>query len=54
MQEMQVQSLGQEDPLQKKMTTHFNNLTWEILWTEVHELGLKSMMLRKSRTRLCD
>ena len=54
MQEMQIQSLGQEDPLEKKMETHFNNLTWEILWTEVHEIGLKSLTLQKSQTRLCD
>ena len=29
-----VQSLGQEDPLEKKMTTHSNILAWEIPWTE--------------------
>ena len=34
MQEVQVQSLGQEDPLEKKMATHSNVLTWEIPWTE--------------------
>jgi hypothetical protein len=28
-QEMQIQSLGQEDPLEKEMSTH-----WEIPWTE--------------------
>ena len=33
-QESWVQSLGQEDPLEKKMTTHFSILAWEILWTE--------------------
>ena len=26
--------LGQEDPLEKKMTTHSSILVWEILWTE--------------------
>ena len=31
---MQVQSLGQEDPLEKEMTTHFSILAWKILWTE--------------------
>ena len=29
-QEMQVQSLGQEDPLEKEMATHFSILAWEI------------------------
>ena len=40
MQKMQIRSLCQEDPLEKKMATHFSNLVWEILWTEVHEIGL--------------
>ena len=31
---MWVQSLGQEDPLEKEMATHFSILAWEILWTE--------------------
>ena len=34
MQEMQVQSLGQEDPLEKEMATHFSILVCEISWTE--------------------
>ena len=34
MQEIWVQSLGQEDPLEKKMATHSNILAWEIPWTE--------------------
>ena len=34
MQESQVQSLGQEDPLEKEMTTHFSILAWRIPWTE--------------------
>ena len=34
MQEMQVQSLGREDPLEEDMATHPNVLTWEIPWTE--------------------
>ena len=37
MQMMQVQSLGQEDPLEKEMSTHSSILAWEIPWTE--ELG---------------
>ena len=34
MQETRVQSLGWEDPLEKKMATHSNILALEILWTE--------------------
>ena len=34
MQEMQVQSLGQEDPLEKKMAALSNTLGWRIPWTE--------------------
>ena len=34
MQETRVQSLGQEDPLEKEMATHSNILAWEIPWTE--------------------
>ena len=30
MQEMRVQSLGREDPLEKEMATHFSILVWEI------------------------
>ena len=42
MQENRVQSLGQEDPLEKKMATHSSILAWEIPPTE--ELaGLQSM-----------
>ena len=34
MQEMQVGSLGQEDPLEEEMATHSGILAWEIPWTE--------------------
>ena len=34
MWETQVQSLGQENPLEKGMATHSSILTWRILWTE--------------------
>ena len=37
MQEVQVRSLGQEDPLEKGIATHFSILAWKISWTE--ELG---------------
>ena len=33
-QEIQVQSLGWEDPLEKKMATYSSILAWEIPWTE--------------------
>ena len=33
-QETQVQSLGQEDPLEKGMATHSSVLAWRIPWTE--------------------
>ena len=42
MQEIWVQSLGPEDPLEKDMATHSSILAWEILWTE-ELLGLQSM-----------
>ena len=34
MQETLVQSLGQEDPLEKEMATHSSMLAWGIPWTE--------------------
>ena len=34
MQETQVQSLGQEDPLEKGVVTHTSILAWRIPWTE--------------------
>ena len=34
MREMQVQSLGGEDPLKEEMATHSGILAWEIPWTE--------------------
>ena len=37
MQETWVQSLGQEDPLEKGMTTQFSIIAWSIPWEE--ELG---------------
>ena len=41
-QETWVQSLGQEDPLDREMATHFSTLAWKMPWTK--ELGrLQSM-----------
>ena len=49
MWETQVQSLGQENPLEKGMATHSSILTWRILWTEaiVH-------VIAESQTQLSD
>ena len=33
-QEMRVQSLGGEDPLEKEMATYSSIIAWEIPWTE--------------------
>ena len=33
-QEMQVRSLGQEDPLEEEMATHSSILAWIVPWTE--------------------
>ena len=50
MQEMQVWSLGWEDPLEKEMATHSSILGWEIPWTE--EAGRLQSMRSQSRPRL--
>ena len=34
MQEMWIQSLGEEDPLKKEMATQSSILAWKIPWTE--------------------
>ena len=47
-QEMQVRSLGQEDPLEEEMTTHSSILAWRIPWTE-EPGGLPSMGLERVR-----
>ena len=46
MQEMQVQFLGLEDPLEKGMSAHSSILAWEIPWTEEPD-GLQSMVLQR-------
>ena len=52
MQETQVPSLGQEDPLKKETATYSSILAWEISWTKEHG-GLQCMGLQ-SQTRLID
>ena len=46
MQEMRVQSLAWEDPLEEDMTTHSSILAWRIPWTEKPG-GLQSMGRQK-------
>ena len=46
MQEMQVQSLGWEDPLEEEMATHSSILAWRIPWTEEPD-ALQSMGLQR-------
>ena len=46
MQEIQVRSLGQEDPLEKVLATHSSILAWTIPWTE-EPGGLQSMGLQR-------
>ena len=41
-----VQSLGQEDPLEKEMATHSSTLDWKIPWME-EPGGLQSMGLHR-------
>ena len=45
---MRIQSLGQEDPLEKEMATQSNILVWEIPWTEepgwVQFMGLQNSL----------
>ena len=53
MQETQVRSLHQEDPLEKEMATNSTVFAWEIPWTE-EPSRLQSMWVTKSQTRLSD
>ena len=47
-QETLVQSLGQEDPLEKRMATHSSILAWRVPWIE------ETSGFTKSQTRLND
>ena len=49
-QEMQVQSLGPEDPLEEEMETHSNILAWEIPLTEEGVWWVTAQGLKMSRT----
>ena len=48
MQENQIPSLGQEDPLEKRIATHSSILAWRITWTG-EPGGLHSMRSRRVR-----
>ena len=52
LQEMQVRSLGWEDPLEKEMATHSSILAWRIPWIE--EPGRPQSMGSQSQIRLSD
>ena len=49
MQETRVQSLGQEDPLEKEMAAHSSVLAWRTPWI-VESGRLRSMGLQESDT----
>ena len=46
-QEIWVQFLGREDPLEEEMATHSSILAWRMPWTE-EPGGLQPMGLRKT------
>ena len=52
-QETQVRSLSQEDPLEEEMATHSSITAWEIPRTEAPG-GPQSMRSQKSQTRLSE
>ena len=49
--ELQVSSLGWDDPLEEDMATHSSILAWKILWTEEPAAAAKSL---QSCPTLCD
>ena len=51
-QEMQVGSLGEEDPLEEEMATHSSILAWRIPWTG--QPGGLQFMGSQSQTQLSD
>ena len=52
MQETWVQTLGQEDPLEKEMAIHSSTLAWKIPWTEEPD-RLQSMGKKQSYLVFC-
>ena len=60
LQETQVQSLGQEDPVEEGMATHSSTLAWRIMWTEqsvglciVHKVAKNQAQLNRLSTHEC-
>ena len=53
MQEIKIQSLSQEDPLEKEMATYSSILAWKIQLTE-EPGGLQSMGLQENQIGLSD
>ena len=51
-QEMQVRTLGEEDPLENGRANHFSILAWETLWTE-EPGGLQSMGSQRETGHEC-
>ena len=53
MRETWVQSLGQEDPLEKKMATHSSTLAWKIPWMDeprrLQSIGLQRVGHKRSQ-----
>ena len=49
LQETWVQSLGQEDPLEKEMATRCSILAWRIPWIEECQLKKKKKMMHNLR-----
>ena len=52
-QEMRVQSLGWENPLEEGMATHYSILAWRISWTE-EPGGLQSLGMQRVGHDRCD
>ena len=53
MQETQIRSPGQTDPLENEMVTHSSTLAWRIPWAEKPG-GLRSMASQRCQARLSD
>ena len=53
LQETWVQFLGQEDPLEEGMATHFSKLAWRIPWTKEAEEGDRRKKRKSSQIHNC-
>ena len=53
MRETRVQSLGQEDPLEKEMAIHSSTLAWKIPWTEVHDIVQEAVIKTIPNKKKC-